>query len=126
MRIGKKGEGGFAESMVALMAVIVTLMMFMAILPSAFMDDDDDDISVPGPMSVIDGTLVMNNAEAAVEENGWIAMSVTVTVIGTDMTFTATFGEPPSYDPRILSGTAILGMDDGRRMNSEYRMAVWS
>jgi len=128
MRLNKKGEGGFMESIVVMMVVIVALTAFLAILPSAFNDDKDQDTIPTGflnGISIEDSEICCStDIEKTMRDGGFSAMRLVIITIGIDGTYELFFGERNSDDMTYTSGTILIDAG-GRKINAEYNLAVW-
>jgi Tfp pilus assembly protein PilV len=134
MRYGGKGEGGFIESMMAVMVVIIALTAFLSLLAYSTSYDNEKDISIPANMfndvCVVNGSIeapLENRMNDLAERNGYLGITVMLSTADPlyDSAITITVGS--SDADRIWSGngTIIAGTDDGRSVPVKYSMAVW-
>jgi len=134
MRRGNKGEGGFIESMMAVLVVIVALTAFLSLLAHSTSYDDEKDISIPVNM-FNDIRIVNGNIEAPLEDRmndlterfGYRGITVMLSTADPlyDSAIMITVGSSDAERIWSKSGTLIAGTDDGRSVPVKYSMAVW-
>jgi len=128
MRLNKKGEGGFMESVMVMMIVIISLTLFLAILPSAFNNDKETD-TIPteflNDIYVTDSGISCGiDIEETMKSDGFTAFRLVVRIIGIDERYELSSGERSSDNMLYTSGTILVNFG-GRTMNAEYELAVW-
>jgi len=115
-------------AMIAVMAIVTVLMVFLAVFPTAFESDDDDDVPIHfmDNVSVTDGKMIFKtNMEEFLKKEDIKGIKVIIRPIGFDGSYSEMFG---SFDPdniTVKTGTIVLPVDD-RTLNAEYEVAVWS
>ena len=128
MRKNRRAEGGFMESMAAVMVVCIALTLFMALLPSVLKDDGGGETIPPdilNGVSVADGGIMFEGgAEHTAKGFGYGSMTLKVIVTGTPDVYDVTVGTPGGDDMMHRSGTTMMRVD-GRLMSVGYEMAVW-
>ncbi|MDR0778881.1 MAG: hypothetical protein LBE48_05555 [Methanomassiliicoccaceae archaeon] len=133
MRLNRRGEGGFIESVIAVMAIIITLTVFLSFL--AFSTSQYDEREKEMPMSILDDVkIISGNIEADIEGTmdeiigryGYTGMRVILSaasIYDSSVTFSA--GKNDSDKIISKNGTIIVRSDDGRSVPVNYSMAVW-
>jgi hypothetical protein len=134
MKMNKSGEGGFMESMIALIIVIISLTAFLSLLAFSFSHDTGGEIEMP--LNVLDDVRIVNgNIEAdidekmatALETHGLAGMRVVLSVSDgiyhSEVTFNA--GRRDGDLIHTRTGTIMIRSDDGRCVPVGYIMAVW-
>ena len=133
MKLGIKGEGGFTESILAMMVVIISLTAFLSFLAFSLPDEMENDPEIP--LDVLsDVRIIKGNIEADIEEKmreaieryGFRGMRINLSVhVIYESQLTMSAG---SFDSDVIlskSGTLIAGSDDGRSVPVRWSMAVW-
>ena len=136
MKMNSKGEGGFMESMVAVVVVIISLTAFLSFLAFSVSHDSEKEAEIPLEMlsgvRIAGGSIEADGMEermtAAIERHGYIGMRVILSatdgIFDSKVTFNA--GIQDSDIIRSGGGTIIVPADDGRSVPVNYTVAVWS
>ncbi|MDR0334904.1 MAG: hypothetical protein LBH69_03360 [Methanomassiliicoccaceae archaeon] len=135
MNINKRGEGGFMESMIAVMIVVISLTAFLSFL--AFSLSHDTEKATEVPTEFLSGVRIANgNIEADIEDrmiaaaelHGFIGMRVTLSAVDGiyDSKLTLDVGHQDSDVIHTKGGTIVVRTDDGRSVPVNYSVAVWS
>jgi Tfp pilus assembly protein PilV len=134
MRLNKKGEGGYMESMLAVMVVVISLTAFLSFL--AYSSSQHSEKEAEMPSDILDDVRIINGQiEAdiegkmanAIERYGYEGMRVILSVSDGiyDSKLTVSVG---SHDSDVIlskNGSMIVRSDDGRSVAVTYSMAVW-
>jgi len=128
MKLNCRGEGGFMESVVVMMIVIISLTAFLAILPSAFNNDKEGE-TIPteflGDISIEDSKICCGtDIEKTMKDSGFSSFRLMVKTIGIGGTYELSSGERNSDDMMYTSGTILVDFE-GRTINAEYELAAW-
>jgi hypothetical protein len=136
MMLSKKAEGGFMESIVAVIAVVITLTAFLSFLAVSLSHNDaiERDImpaDLLNDVRIVNGTIetdIEQKMIVASELNGYQGMRVILSVAdGTyDSSLTVNVGSFDSDIIRSRSGTFIVKSNDGRSVPVNFVMAVWT
>jgi hypothetical protein len=136
MDLNKRGEGGFMESMVAVMIVVLSLTAFLSFLAFSLSEDTGAERDVM-PLDILnDVRIVDGNVEADIEDKmntavrmyGLVGMRVILSADDGiyDSKLTVNAGSQDSDNIRTETGTIIVKADTGRYVPVNYLMAVWS
>jgi len=134
MRPNGKGEGGFMESMLAVMIVVISLTAFLSFL--AFSTSHEHEKEADIPADILNGVRIAGgNIEADIEDGmtstiaryGYKGMKVILSTADPlfDSSLTITEGSCDSDVIRSRGGTIIVRSDEGRSVPVNYSMAVW-
>jgi len=134
MKLNNKGEGGFMESMAALMIVIISLTAFISFLAFSISQESTTDNEIPlnilNDVRIVNGEIEADIEEkmlVSVETNGYAGMRVILSAAGIyDSSKTLNVGRQDSDAVNTRAGTIIVRTDDGRSVPVNYTMAVWS
>ncbi|MCL2786645.1 MAG: hypothetical protein FWD81_05460 [Methanomassiliicoccaceae archaeon] len=134
MKLNRKGEGGFMESMLAVMVVVISLTAFLSFLPFSMSVEDYVDHDIRS--DILDGvrisggkieTEIGERIEETMIRYGYegmtIILSVSDGIYGSEVTFSA--GSRDSDNIVSKNGTITVRADDGRSVPVKYSMAVW-
>jgi hypothetical protein len=133
MRLDGKGEGGFMESILAVMIIVITLTAFLSFL--AFSTSHHHEREPVVPTDMLDDVRIVNgkidaDIEAAmidiIERYGYRGMRVTLTSEIYGSSLTVNVGTNDSETILSKNGTIIIRSDDGRSVPVSYSVAVWS
>jgi uncharacterized membrane protein len=134
MKLGRRGEGGFMESILAMMVIVITLTVFLSFL--AFSTSPHHEKGTEIPADIFDDVRIVNgNIEAdigemmtdTIERYGYRGMRVILTATGMyDSSITLNAGTNDSDNIFSKNGTIIVRSDDGRSVPVNYSVAVWS
>jgi len=115
-------------SMIAAMAIMTVLMVFLAVFPIAFEESDDDEVPTHflDDVSVTEGKMVFGtDMEGFLKKEDIKGMRLIIRPIGFSETYSEMFGSSDSDSITVRTGTFVLRVDD-RILNAEYEAAVWS
>ena len=135
MKLNKKAEGGFTESIVAVIAVVITLTAFLSFLAvSLSHNDTTEPKGIPGDL-FHDVRIVNGNIDADIEHrmisvkelNGYEGMKVVLSISDGiyDSEVTVSVGYFDSETIHSWVGTITVRTDDGRSVPVNYVTAVW-
>jgi len=133
MKLNNRGEGGFIESMMAVMIVIITLTAFISLLAFSTSYHNEKEVGVPSDMfddvRIVNGEIdapIEERMRDAAERYGYSGITVILRTADPlhDSAVTISVG---SDTDRIWSksGTIIVATDEGRSVPVNYSMAVW-
>jgi len=135
MRMNKKAEGGFMESIVAAIAVVITLTAFLSFLAVSLSSTAATEVKGIPQDLLRDVTIVNGEIEADIEEkmvavkelNGYEGIRVILSVSDGiyDSELTVSVGKFDSDRIHSQTGTTMVRTDDGRNVPVNYVMAVW-
>ncbi|MCL2608162.1 MAG: hypothetical protein FWD92_06395 [Methanomassiliicoccaceae archaeon] len=134
MDLSKKGEGGFMESMVAVMIVVISLTAFLSFLSFSTSVQVEKEADIP--LDLLDNVCIINGQiEADVEQRmieiteryGYKGMYLRLSTAGAmyDSELIISVGTCDHGIIRSKGGTIIAGSDGGRSVPVNYSMAVW-
>ncbi|MDR0198291.1 MAG: hypothetical protein LBI08_00925 [Methanomassiliicoccaceae archaeon] len=135
MRLNEKGEGGFTESIVAVMVVVISLTAFLSFLAFSVSHDTERGTEIPldllNEVYIVNGNIVADIGPRMVvvaETYGFAGMRVTLTTADStyDSSLTLNVGHQDTDNIRTVGGTIIVRADDGRSVPVNYWVAVWS
>ena len=115
-------------SMVAVMAIITVLLVFLAVFPTAFEDPEEKEVPLYflDDLSVTDGKMVFGiDMEGFLVKEDIRGMRLIVMPIGLDGTYSEMFGSSGHDKVNVMTGTFVLKVED-RTLNAQYEAAVWS
>lgn len=122
------------ESMIAVMAVIISLTAFLSFLSFSVSHVPEKGTDVPTDM--LDGVRIVNGGlEADIEEEmngmleryGYTGMRVILSLAGSDgQSLTVNVGSNDSDNIISKGGTVVIRSDEGRSVPVNYMVAVWS
>ncbi|MDR0791004.1 MAG: hypothetical protein LBE47_00515 [Methanomassiliicoccaceae archaeon] len=134
MKLNGKGEGGFMESVIAVMVVVITLTAFLSFLAFFTSHNNDKDIDIPATdifdhVSIVNGSIeadIYDIMTEMIERYGYRGMRVTLSTSGIyDSSLTMNAGTNDSDIILSKNGTIVVRSDDGRSVPVNYSMAVW-
>lgn len=136
MRLGNKAEGGFAGSLMALMAVTVVLLFFVAMAANSSLFAKEDAPSmeniVSGKFAITEGKVMGDgkaDMESYMEFYGYGAMTLEIKIVGTVkcQSFTQTIGPLGSVEGVEHSESGIVMLKDvhGRNLPAKYTVVAW-
>ena len=126
--LNRRAESGFMGAMVAVMAVMTMLMVFLAVFPMAFEESDDDEIPMYflDSVSVAGGKMIFGtDMEEFLKKEDIKGIKVILRPIGFDGTYSEMFGSSDSDEITVRTGILVIPVED-RTLNAEYEVAVWS
>jgi len=134
MKFNGRGEGGMIESMMAVMIVMIVLTAFISLLAFSTSYQDEKEIGIPANM-FDDVRIVGGGIEAPMEERmadlaeryGYHGVTVILSTADHlyDSEIRITVGSSGTDRIWSVSGTMIVGTDDGRSVPINYSVAVW-
>ena len=134
MKLNGKGEGGFMESMLAVMIVIISLTAFLSFLAFSTSYEHEKEAEIPtdilSDVIIVDGNIeadVEDRMTAMMERHGYKGMKLLLSTADTifDSSLTINAGSFESDVIRSKGGTIIVKADDGRSVPVNYSVAVW-
>jgi hypothetical protein len=134
MKLNGRGEGGFMESMLAAMVVVISLTAFLSSLSFFASQNYEKEMEVPldvlGGVRIVDGKIeadIGGKMYDAMERYGYAGMRVSLSIAGAgrDSEFGLDAGSKDSDIVSSRGGTIIVKTDDGRSVPVNYIVAVW-
>jgi hypothetical protein len=135
MKLNKKAEGGFMESVLAVMAVVITLTAFLSFLSLSLSDEHEAETDIPANIldnvRIVDGSIeadIEGKMNETVERYGYGGMKVILSISNSIYNTSLTVGVG-SFDTDVVmskNGTMTVETNDGRTVPVNYSMAVFS
>lgn len=132
MRMDRKAEGSFAETMMAMMIVTVALTVFMTVFAySLNTEDREQPISTDFTHSLRyeDGEIVGID-ESYVEEEctrrGYSSMVIRIEIAGSMNSASLLLGSPSESDFSFVRGTVCIPCDDGTTVAANYEVVAFA
>ncbi|MCL2712458.1 MAG: hypothetical protein FWD37_04205 [Methanomassiliicoccaceae archaeon] len=133
MKLNKKGEGGFMESIVAVMVIVISLTAFLSFLAFSTSQSLEKEADVPTELlsgiSIVNGSIETDAKEKIMnimERNSYRGVRFTLSLDGIyddSVIFSA-----GTFDSDVIisrTGSLIAPSDDGRHVPVRYSLAVW-
>jgi|GEM_PF-4395087 len=114
-------------SMVAVMAVMTVLLVFLAVFPTAFQESEDKEVPVYflKDVSVADGKMIFGtDMQEFLKKEEISGMRLIIRPIG-HSEYSEMFGSSDPDSIMVRTGAFVLKVDD-RTLNAKYEVAVWS
>ena len=132
MKMDRKAEGSFAETMIAMMVVTIALAAFMGLFAysSAHADGPDTRISTDfvKDLRIEDGSIVGVDQSYIDEEctrKGFSGMVITIETAGSVNHCTLRLGSGADSDFSFVKGTATIPCDDGTTVIANYEVVAF-
>ena len=132
MRMDKRAEGSFAETMMAMMVVTVALTVFMSVFAySLSTDDGEQRISTDflDSLRVEDGEITGVDESYVQEEcvrKGYASMVIRIETAGDINKASLSLGESSDSDFTFVRGTAAIPCDDGTTVLASYEVVAFA
>ena len=136
MKLNSKGEGGFMESMIAVMIVVISLTAFLSFLAFSLSQDNAEErndmpLELLNDVRIVNGKIeadIEDRMDAAVRMYGFEGMRIILSAADSryDTQLTLNAGYQDSDTIRSKGGVIVVRTDDGRSVPVNYTMAVWS
>ena len=135
MRLNSRGEGGFTESMVAVMIVVISLTAFVSFLAFSLSPGAERTADVPTDflnfVHIVNGNIeadIEDRMIASAELYGFAGMRVDLSAAdGTyDSVLTLNVGHQDTDVIHTKGGTIVVKDGNGRSVPVNYSVAVWS
>ena len=132
MRMDKRAEGSFAETMMAMMVVTVALTVFMSVFAySLSTDDGEQRISTDflDSLRVEDGEITGADESYVQEEcvrKGYTSMVIRIETAGDINRASLSLGESSDSDFTFVRGTAAIPCDDGTTVLASYEVVAFA
>ncbi len=132
MRMDRKAEGSFAETMVAMMVVTIALTVFMTVFAYSLQSDDrEQPISTDFTESlrIVDGDIVGIDESYVDEEctrRGYSSMVITIETAGDFNHASLLLGNPSDSDFTYVSGMTEIPCDDGSVVAARYEVVAFA
>jgi len=134
MDLNKKGEGGFPESVAAVMIVVISLTAFLSLLSFSVSIQIEKEADIPldmlNPVCIVNGCIEADVEQCMtemMERYGYLGMRLTLSAAGAmyDSELIVSVGTRDHGDIRSKGGTIIVSSDGGRSVPVNYSVAVW-
>ncbi len=133
MRMDRKAEGSFAETMMAMMVVTIALTMFLTMFVHSQQTSAewDPDISTDfadglrlenGEITGIDASYL----EDECTRKGFSSMVVIISTAGPGEPVTLRLGEPSETEYTYVSGMTVIPCDDGTAVPATYEVVAFA
>jgi len=131
MRLNRRGEAGFAEAMMAAVAVALTLTAFMGALAYNTLTDTPDEgpRALPLPDLRVEGGEVTGDVGLCIAEAMERGSGVTFRAYVPGHGITPFEFRDGSDEGGVLErhvGSFVIGCDDGRALVCSYEVTVWT
>jgi hypothetical protein len=133
MKLNRKGEGGFMESIIAVMVIVISLTAFLSFLAFSVSHEVEREPDVPteviGGVRIVSGMIETDaegNIVGMIERGRYQGMRLTLSVNGIyNDRVTLSAGSFDSDNIVSRTGSVIAETDGGRRVPVQYSLAVW-
>ena len=135
MRLNRKGEGGFMESVLAVMVVVISLTAFLSFLALSVSQDHDGDPFIPNDLlddvRIVGGCIeadLEDRMYCVIERYGYDGMKIILEISDGIYHSSLTQSAGSCDSDRIFSKNGLISVrtDDGRSVPVRYSVAVWS
>ncbi len=132
MRMDKRAEGSFAETMMAMMVVTVALTVFMSVFAySLSTDEEEQRISTDflDSLRVEDGEITGIDESYVQEEcvrKGYTSMVIRIETAGDINKASLSLGGSSDSDFTFVRGTTSIPCDDGTTVLASYEVVAFA
>ena len=132
MRMDKRAEGSFAETMMAMMVVTIALTVFMAVFAYSLSSEDEESrisTDFTDSLYVEDGQIKGLDESYIQEEcvrKGYSSMVIRVETAGEYNHASLSLGESCDSDFSYMKGTVSLPCDDGTTVLANYEVVAFA
>ena len=132
MRMNRRAEGSFAETMIAMMVVTIALTAFMGLFAYSCCHTDGSDVRISTDfvkdLRIEDGRIVGVDQSYIDDEctrKGYSAMVITVETAGDLNRCSLRLGEGADSDYSFVRGTINIPCDDGTTVIASYEVVAF-